>query len=109
MARRTTDERSALLAAVCDVADDDGPRLVYADWLEEHGDEVDRDRAAFIRLQLDQARLPEYDPRQDRLGEEARKLLNRHWGAWGPEVAAWARSQWNYERGFVARVDCTPL
>lgn len=28
---------------------DDAPRLIYADWLEEHGDS---DRALFIRLQI---------------------------------------------------------
>jgi uncharacterized protein (TIGR02996 family) len=34
---------------------DDGPRLALADWLEEHGGEVDRARAEIIRLQLDTA------------------------------------------------------
>lgn len=42
----------ALLAAVCAAPDDDLPRLVYADWLDETGDPVNADRAAFIRLQL---------------------------------------------------------
>jgi uncharacterized protein (TIGR02996 family) len=41
-------ENPALLAAVIADAEDDAPRLVYADWLEEHGDP---DRAAFIRNQ----------------------------------------------------------
>ena len=34
---------------------DDMPRLVVADWLEEHGDESDRERAAFVRFLLDAA------------------------------------------------------
>jgi uncharacterized protein (TIGR02996 family) len=38
----------ALEAAVIANAEDDTPRLVYADWLDEHGDP---DRAAFIRTQ----------------------------------------------------------
>jgi uncharacterized protein (TIGR02996 family) len=42
-------EREALLKAVCDNPDDDTPRLVFADWLQEHGDEA---RAEFIRLQV---------------------------------------------------------
>ncbi|MGL4555777.1 MAG: TIGR02996 domain-containing protein, partial [Gemmataceae bacterium] len=33
--------------------DDDGPRLIYADWLDEAGDEA---RAEFIRLQIARAR-----------------------------------------------------
>ena len=32
-----------LLRAIADDPDDDGPRLVYADWLEEHGHEVEAD------------------------------------------------------------------
>ncbi len=38
----------ALEAAVIAAAEDDLPRLVYADWLDEHGDPA---RAAFIRVQ----------------------------------------------------------
>ena len=41
-------EREALLAAICANPDDDTPRLVYADWLQENGDP---DRAEFIRLE----------------------------------------------------------
>ena len=38
----------ALEAAIVAHADEDTPRLAYADWLDEHGDP---DRAAFIRVQ----------------------------------------------------------
>jgi uncharacterized protein (TIGR02996 family) len=45
----TADER-ALLNAIIAAPDDDLPRLVYADWLEEH----DRaERAEFIRVQCE--------------------------------------------------------
>ncbi|OWK42282.1 TIGR02996 domain-containing protein [Fimbriiglobus ruber] len=54
----THDER-ALLTAVAAAPDDDLPRLVYADWLEEHERTV---RAEFIRLQCEIARL-EVGPR----------------------------------------------
>jgi uncharacterized protein (TIGR02996 family) len=47
-------EWAALLRAVCAEPDDDTPRLVAADWLEEQGDP---DRAALIRLQIELARL----------------------------------------------------
>jgi uncharacterized protein (TIGR02996 family) len=40
---------AALEAAVIASAEDDTPRLVYADWLDENGDP---DRAAFIRTQV---------------------------------------------------------
>ncbi len=37
----------ALLQAVLERPGDDAPRLVYADWLDEHGES---DRADFIRV-----------------------------------------------------------
>jgi uncharacterized protein (TIGR02996 family) len=50
---------AALLRAILAAPADDTPRLVYADYLEEHGDPA---RAAFIRTQIALARVPEYDP-----------------------------------------------
>jgi len=38
-------ERDALLRAVCENPDDDTPRLVFTDWLQENGEE---ERAEFI-------------------------------------------------------------
>lgn len=42
-------EREALLRAVCEDPDDDTPRLVFADWLDENGEP---ERAELIRLQV---------------------------------------------------------
>ncbi len=53
------DDQDALLAAVCDRPDDDTPRLVFADWLDDHGF---ADRAAFVRAQVELARTPEWEP-----------------------------------------------
>jgi uncharacterized protein (TIGR02996 family) len=41
------------LRAICQAPDDDAPRLVFADWLDENRDP---ERAEFIRLQIRQAR-----------------------------------------------------
>jgi len=46
-------EQSALLQAICASPQDDLPRLVYADWLDDHGEP---DRAEFIRTQVELAR-----------------------------------------------------
>jgi uncharacterized protein (TIGR02996 family) len=92
----------ALLAAVCDAPDDDAPRLVYADWLDEHGD---ADRAEFIRLQIERSRLPERDPRASALEARADDLLRAHDHAWRAELPAWAREV-RFERGFVGRLAC---
>ncbi len=40
---------AAFLADICQHPADDTPRLIYADWLEDHGD---HDRANFIRQQI---------------------------------------------------------
>lgn len=48
-------EEQALLAAVVATPDDDLPRLVLADWLDEHGQE---ERAEFIRVQIAVERHP---------------------------------------------------
>ncbi|MBY0457214.1 MAG: TIGR02996 domain-containing protein [Gemmataceae bacterium] len=45
----------ALFRAICEQPWEDTPRLVYADWLDENGDP---DRAEFIRVQVELARLP---------------------------------------------------
>ncbi len=52
------DDRAALLAAVCERPDDDTPRLVFADWCDDHGDS---EYARFIRTQVGLARIPEWD------------------------------------------------
>ena len=75
-------EEQSLRAGVCEAPDDDGRRLVYADWLDDHGSsDADRARAEFIRVQVERARLDPYDPRQlDLRGREAflRLCDNRH-------------------------------
>lgn len=53
------DEREALLRAAVANPDDDLPRLIYADWLEEHDDP---DQAAFVRAQCELAATPPWEP-----------------------------------------------
>jgi uncharacterized protein (TIGR02996 family) len=55
------DEREAFLRAIFDSPDDDMTRLVYADWLEEHGEET---AARAIRLSIECFRSsePEWGP-----------------------------------------------
>jgi uncharacterized protein (TIGR02996 family) len=74
-------EQLAFIRAMWEHFDDDAPRLVYADWLEEHGDAV---RAEFIRVQC------ELEPLRDRKGDERAvelrqreaQLLRRHRDQW---------------------------
>jgi uncharacterized protein (TIGR02996 family) len=90
----------ALFAAILADPEDDAPRLVYADWLDEHGDS---DRAEFIRVQCDLARRPKYDDRRPALEARERELLKRYGAAWAKPVAAITK-EYEFRRGFVAAV-----
>src|SRR5262245_41290558 len=94
----------ALLNAVLDAPDDDAPRLIYADWLEENGDP---DRAEFIRLQVERARLPRHDPVRWRPGERERALEEAHRKEWLEALPPPLRdASFLYERGFPGWVEC---
>jgi uncharacterized protein (TIGR02996 family) len=77
--RRTVTHDEAFLQAIIDNPDDDTPRLVYADWLDERSNP---DRAEFIRLQCELARLDEDDPRRDALQQRTEDLLAAHQQRW---------------------------
>jgi uncharacterized protein (TIGR02996 family) len=94
-------EREALYRAVCERPDDDLPRLVFADWLDEHGE---HDRATFIRVQCELEALSPASP-------EAARLLAAHHGLlkrtdWGerellPAGCGWPGADRSpYRRGF---------
>ncbi len=91
---------SALLKSVLASPDDDLPRLVYADWLDEHGDP---DRAEFIRTQIELANLPDYDPRFRALEDREHELLNEHEQGW-LGVTAVGLHEWEWRRGFVDEI-----
>jgi uncharacterized protein (TIGR02996 family) len=91
-------------AIVADI-DDDAPRLIYADWLDEHGDP---ERAAFIRVQCERARLPAWDGAQVRLRLREQELLKQHGEGWLAELPAIRGVRWEgFRRGIVAEVSFT--
>jgi uncharacterized protein (TIGR02996 family) len=69
----------AFLQGIIESPDDDAPRLVYADWLDEHGQP---ERAEFIRAQIDLAGRPPRDPRRPPLEKRQRALLRKHGARW---------------------------
>ncbi len=98
-------EQGSLLRAIVAQPDDDLVRLVYADWLDEHGD---ADRATFIRTQCELAGLPAGDARRVGLEVRAAVLLQRHREAWLGELAKWIdRSYVTFRRGFPWSVGTT--
>ncbi len=82
--------------------DDDTPRLVYADWLTENGQD---DRAEFIRVQVERARRPAWDAAQVRLRLREQELLELRGEAWLAELPAIKGVKWEgFRRGIVAEV-----
>src|SRR5262245_2431631 len=69
----------AFLDAILDNPEDDAPRLIYADWLDEQGDSA---RAEFIRLQCALARSPSNDRRRPGWREREEALLAEHGSVW---------------------------
>jgi uncharacterized protein (TIGR02996 family) len=95
--------RNDLFRAVCEHPDEDAPRLVFADWLEEHGE---AERAEFIRVHVATDRMPKDDPNYTRLMQRRGELFarnNRDWHAGLPKLPGveWALS---FPRGFVGEV-----
>jgi uncharacterized protein (TIGR02996 family) len=108
------------LRAILAEPDEDAPRLVYADWLDEHGDP----RGEFIRVQIESARLEEDHPRQAELKPREGELFDRHGREWlaplepllKPRLSGfkWPFARkglrpllpW-FDRGFVGRLELT--
>jgi uncharacterized protein (TIGR02996 family) len=97
-----TDDAEALLRAVLSAPDDDAPRLVYADWLEEHGDPA---RASFIRIQVELAGLSADHPRRSQLVPSERALLRANRDAWTAWLPGWAEAR-EFRRGFIEVIRC---
>src|SRR5262245_40456250 len=84
------------LAAINANLDDDTPRLVFAAWLQENGDE---DRAEFIRLQCSEVRGDTSN------AKKANALLAKHRARWllGLPKGLRDRPDWCvFRRGFIA-------
>jgi uncharacterized protein (TIGR02996 family) len=74
----------AFLDSIKDDPEDDAPRLVLADWLDEHGDECDVARARSLRLACERRKLAE-DDRRATITAEINQLRQQHETAWlGP-------------------------
>jgi uncharacterized protein (TIGR02996 family) len=133
MAGLTATLDEVFLRDIIDSPDDDAPRLIYADHLEERGEQA---RSAFIRVQCELARMGNpfseaADSRYDILRRRERELLRRHVQDWIPPVsrlAVWTHFAagrepqygWldkprgaggtslpvTFRRGFVAEITC---
>lgn len=91
-----------LLAGIIAQPDDDAPRLIYADWLDEQGD---TDRAEFIRVQIQLARTPWGHPDAWAIRQRNSDLLGEFQLEWAKPVLDAGAHMWNFERGFLHLAD----
>ncbi|MGF1583218.1 MAG: TIGR02996 domain-containing protein [Gemmataceae bacterium] len=70
-------QRNALYQAILKNHDDLSRRLIYADWLEENGNEDDNALSEFIRVEIELKDIPSSDSRWQRLSNRRYALLNK--------------------------------
>jgi uncharacterized protein (TIGR02996 family) len=106
-------DHASLLAAVLAEPDEDAPRLVYADWLEENGDPA---RAEFIRVQCRLAQRERDGPIPDDDTDYLRSMVlqGEHRLAWRGELprvrgVRYGCTRCNHHRGFVTLSVHTPV
>ncbi|MFO0824094.1 MAG: TIGR02996 domain-containing protein [Gemmataceae bacterium] len=96
-------DEEALLAAIIANPDEDTPRLVYADWLDENGQP---ERAEFIRLQIRSANLPD-SPEGLIVKQRVMRLCDKYGVTWLEQLGL-VRNEGRWVRGFVEHVTVTP-
>jgi uncharacterized protein (TIGR02996 family) len=99
--RPVVDQHTAFLQAIAETPEDDTPRLVFADWLDEQGHP---DRARFIHEQCEQTRRGQ-QPTSEGAGAAA-------WSAVLPPLNAGNKDlqcSWIYRRGIPEGVSYGPL
>lgn len=95
-------EQAGFIEAILETPDDDGMRLIFADWLEERNDPY----GEFIRIQVRLASQPIGDPTRDALRQREQDLLIQHGATWRSYLPALLRGN-EFRRGFVESVQTT--
>src|SRR5262245_49845434 len=92
----------AFLQDIVEHSEDDAPRLIFADWLDDHDEAI---RAEFIRLQVELARMRFDDPKRAEHDRRIAALLSGArdelfpFPATGPDAV-----QAEFRRGFPDRI-----
>jgi anti-anti-sigma factor len=84
---------AAFLDDIVSSPDEDAPRLIFADWLEDRGRPGDAERAEFIRLQCAPGER----------GAREQELLTTHGDAWAAPLNAFLHG-WEFRQGFIEEV-----
>jgi uncharacterized protein (TIGR02996 family) len=94
----------AFWRSIQEAPDDDAPRLIYADWLDEQGEPAQVARAEFIRAQCELERLPEDDTaRRAELQKRESVLWKEHRKEWQAPLRPFS-NKITFRRGFPDQV-----
>jgi uncharacterized protein (TIGR02996 family) len=80
--------------------EDDGPRLVYADWLEERGDP----RGEFIRVQCVLEHMSDDEPTRGELEAREQEIFAEHGKEWTNSLPGKFEAD-HFRRGFLSTID----
>lgn len=86
-------EEAGFQSAIVAERDDDTHRLVFADWLDDHGES---DRAAFLRAQIQLTRTEPWDPEYADLKACERRLLARNRDSWVEPIRPFLHRAFQY-------------
>lgn len=98
----------AFLPGITGDPDDDTPRLIFADWLDDTDKEDNRLRADLIRVQCELAKLLAGDPRRLALERREAELLWHEQGFFRQQIEAAMLMEGRSHRGFIDEVTMTP-
>lgn len=99
MPRKAASTEDAFLHTILDNPEDDIPRLVFADWLEEQGNP----RGTFIRLQCQRAKLTRFDAGWSELLSEKSRLFKQFEPEWSKPIRRLVDDV-EHRRGFIEHV-----
>jgi uncharacterized protein (TIGR02996 family) len=98
-------DREAFFAAIRERPNDDAPRLVYADWLDEQGDSA---HAELIRVQCEIDRLAADTPQLAELKTREQELLAQKFGdCFEPKLNKAECPDIQIKRGFISELCCS--
>lgn len=93
-------EIRSFFRAIKENPDDDTPRLIFADWLQERGDAHTVARGEFLRLRVLRHRVSPDDPSYDLFRRREEELFTRNCWSWlSPQLLSGASKAWSFERG----------
>jgi uncharacterized protein (TIGR02996 family) len=98
-------EHEPFLRAIIEAPDDDAVRLVYSDWLEEHGE---AEQARYLRAAIELENLPRRSKKRAALEETIKDLESAHSQKWlyGIGLKSWMHV--GFHRGLLNDIQLTP-